>query len=155
MSRNVKILTTGNHLKSRNFRNIETVIQELFDDAHEQIHLVTYVITDNTMWLIDMIEKSLRRGRFVKLIVNELNPSLKVTQKLFQLKKHYENFILVEFSKKYPGETIHAKTIVVDRRKAVIGSMNFTWGGMVGNHEIGVLIEGPEIEDLAYALDML
>ncbi len=155
MSRKVKILTTGNHLKSRNFRNIETVIQELFDNAHEQIHLVAYVITDNAMWLADLIEKSLRRGRFVKLIINKLDPSLKITQKLLQLKKQYENFILIEFSRKYPGETIHAKAVVIDRRKAVIGSMNFTWGGMVGNHEIGVLIEGPEVEDLAYALDML
>ncbi|WP_056934147.1 phospholipase D family protein [Thermococcus barophilus] len=155
MDNTATILTTGTHLKKRNFRNIYTVIYELLDGARDQIHLVTYVITDNAMWLVDLLEKNLRRGRSVKFIVNELNPSLKITKRLYRLDKKYDNFTLIEFQKKYPGETIHAKLIVVDRKKAVIGSMNFTWGGMVGNHEVGVLVEGPDIEDLAYTLDMI
>jgi len=149
------ILTTGNRLKIKEFRNIDTVSHDLLENAREQIHLVSYVITDGASWLVDLIEKNLQKGRSVKFIVNELDPSKEIANRLYSMRAQYENFTLVEFSKKYPGETIHAKAIVVDRRKAIIGSMNFTWGGMVGNHEIAVLIEGPDVEDLVYVLDMI
>ncbi|KUJ99954.1 MAG: hypothetical protein PWP49_130 [Thermococcaceae archaeon] len=150
-----RILTIGNRLKKKEFRNIDTVVYELLENAMEQIHLVSYVITDGAMWLVDLIEKNLQKGRSVKFIVNELDPSKRITDRLYSMSLKYRDFDLVEFSKRYPGETIHAKAIVVDRRKAIIGSMNFTWGGMVGNHEIGVLIEGPDVEDLAYVLDLI
>ncbi|WP_175059677.1 phosphatidylserine/phosphatidylglycerophosphate/cardiolipin synthase family protein [Thermococcus sp. 2319x1] len=150
-----RILTTGNRLKRKEFRNIDTLVYELLENAIEQIHLVSYVITDGAMWLVDLIEKNLQKGRSVKFIVNELDPSKRITERLYNMRVKYPDFNLVEFSKKYPGETIHAKAIVVDRRKAIIGSMNFTWGGMVGNHEIGVLIEGPDVEDLAYVFDLI
>lgn len=150
-----RILTIGNRLKRKEFRNIDTLVYELLENAMERIHLVSYVITDGAMWLVDLIEKNLQKGRSVKFIVNELDPSKRITERLYSMRVKYRDFELVEFSKKYPGETIHAKAIIVDRRKAIVGSMNFTWGGMVGNHEIGVLIEGPDIEYLAYVLDMI
>ena len=150
-----RILTTGNRLKKKEFRNIDTLVYELLENAKEQIHLVSYVITDGAMWLVDLIEKNLQKGRSVKFIVNELDPSKRITERLYNMRVKYRDFDLVEFSKKYSGEIIHAKAIVIDRRKAIIGSMNFTWGGMVGNHEIGVLIEGPDVEDLAYVLDLI
>ena len=150
-----RILTTGNHLKRKEFRNIDTMVYELLENATKQIHLVSYVITDGAMWLVDLIEKNLQKARSVKFIVNELDHSKRITERLHNMRVKYRDFELVEFSKKYPGEIIHAKAVVVDRRKAIIGSMNFTWGGMVGNHEIGVLIEGPDVEDLAYVLDLI
>lgn len=150
-----QILTTGDRLKTKEFRNIDALVYELLENAREQIHLVSYVITDGASWLVDLVEKNLQKGRSIKLIVNELDPSKGITDRLYSMHSKYRDFVLVEFSKKYPGETIHAKAIVVDRRRAIIGSMNFTWGGMVGNHEIGVLIEGPDVEDLAYVLDMI
>ena len=150
-----RILTTGSRLKRKEFRNIDTLVYELLENAMEQIHLVSYVITDGAMWLVDLIEKNLQKGRSVKFIVNELDPSKRITERLHSMSVKYRDFDLVEFSKRYLGETIHAKAIVVDRRRAIIGSMNFTWGGMVGNHEIGVLLEGPDVEDLAYMLDLI
>ena len=53
------------------------------------------------------------------------------------------------------GRQLHAKVIVVDRKGAVIGSANFSWGGMVANYEVGVLIDGYEAWKMAKLIDEL
>ncbi len=45
------------------------------------------------------------------------------------------------------------KVLVTDRRKAVIGSANMTWKGMVENNELGLLIEGETPEKLALLIE--
>ncbi|MEM3186503.1 MAG: phospholipase D-like domain-containing protein [Conexivisphaerales archaeon] len=44
--------------------------------------------------------------------------------------------------KDHEKKQLHAKIIVSDRTKALVGSANFSWGGMYSNYEIGLLIEG-------------
>ena len=63
----------------------------------------------------------------------------------------YENFIFI-----LPNEEdimIHAKVIISDRKKAVIGSANLTWSGMRTNYEIGTYVEGAEIWELSKIID--
>jgi phosphatidylserine/phosphatidylglycerophosphate/cardiolipin synthase-like enzyme len=50
---------------------------------------------------------------------------------------------------------VHGKVIVVDRKKAVIGSANFTWSGMYGNYEIGVMVYDRQDWKLAKVIDIL
>jgi cardiolipin synthase len=52
-------------------------------------------------------------------------------------------------------QQLHAKVIVVDRNKAVIGSANFSWNGMYGNYEIGLLLKGQHAWKLAKVIDVL
>lgn len=51
------------------------------------------------------------------------------------------------------GSQFHAKAVVIDRKRALIGSANFTWGGMAINHEIGVLLKGKYAWDIASLID--
>jgi phosphatidylserine/phosphatidylglycerophosphate/cardiolipin synthase-like enzyme len=53
------------------------------------------------------------------------------------------------------GSLLHAKVLVMDRKKAVFGSANFSWGGMVANHEVGVLLEGNSAWTLATLIENL
>lgn len=53
------------------------------------------------------------------------------------------------------GEELHAKVIVVDRQKAVVGSAYFTRNGMVLNREIAVLINGCAAWNLASLIGRL
>ncbi len=42
-------------------------------------------------------------------------------------------------------EVVHAKVIVVDERKVLIGSANPTFSGFFTNYELGLVIESVEI----------
>jgi len=48
-----------------------------------------------------------------------------------------------------PKKMLHAKVIVVNGEKAVVGSANFSWGGMSGHYEVGIYLEGDEARTLA------
>jgi phosphatidylserine/phosphatidylglycerophosphate/cardiolipin synthase-like enzyme len=50
-------------------------------------------------------------------------------------------------------QTLHAKVIVADRKKAILGSANFSWGGMSSHYEIGVLLEGKDAWTLSELVD--
>ena len=50
-------------------------------------------------------------------------------------------------------QTLHAKVIVADRKKAILGSANFSWGGMSSHYEIGVLVEGKDARTLSELVD--
>lgn len=55
--------------------------------------------------------------------------------------------------KLFQRKMLHAKVVVVDREKAVLGSANFSWGGMSAHYEVGVLLEGPEAWTLSKLVD--
>ena len=41
--------------------------------------------------------------------------------------------------------TTHAKLIIIDGRISLLGSTNWTYYSLTSNHEVGVLIESPEV----------
>lgn len=49
----------------------------------------------------------------------------------------------------------HAKTIVVDRRRALIGSANFTAGGFRNNVELGIELDGPISQEIVQLIERL
>ena len=50
---------------------------------------------------------------------------------------------------------LHAKVLIIDRSRALIGSANFTWRGMFSNHEVAVLLKGDDVWSLASLIDSL
>ncbi|MGO8948520.1 MAG: phospholipase D-like domain-containing protein [Ktedonobacterales bacterium] len=50
---------------------------------------------------------------------------------------------------------VHPKAIVVDRRRLLVGSANLLMGGLQGNHELVVPIEGSEAARIGRAIDAL
>ena len=50
---------------------------------------------------------------------------------------------------------VHAKTIVADRRRALVGSANFSAGGFSNNVEIGVEVEGSVPEEIVQLIERL
>ena len=52
----------------------------------------------------------------------------------------------------FPKKILHAKVIVVDEyrdtAKAIVGSANFSWGGLANHYEVGVYVEGDEARTL-------
>lgn len=50
---------------------------------------------------------------------------------------------------------MHAKVIVADRQRALVGSANFTWSGFSNNLELGLRIEGTAAESLCQVIETL
>lgn len=55
----------------------------------------------------------------------------------------------------YPTGFLHAKAIVKNRNEMVVGSANFTKGGMQNYYELGVHVKGIECDSMAAMIDKL
>lgn len=151
----VEILATGPELIKKGIRGIEPVMEEIIIQASKEIQIMAYVFTSNALHILDLIEQAAKKGIRISIVVNELQSQDKTI--ISRFKKMTEDFPYVQiFDFTDPKKKqLHAKIIVVDRKKAVVGSANFSWGGMYSNYEVGLLIEGPPAWKLAEIVDHL
>lgn len=151
----IDILATGPKFIGRGIRGTEPVVEEILRQARSEIHIAAYVFTSSAMHLIDLIEQAAERGVKVTMVINNLEDHYEnVRTRLKSVKSRFEFVRLVDFMDVEGGQ-LHAKVVVVDRKKAVIGSANFTKGGMVANYEIGAFVEGDKAWALAELIDIL
>jgi len=149
----VWILATGPELLREGVRGIEPVIEELIASARSEIHIVAYLLTRQAARILDLTEKAAERGVRVTIIINRLETQDEfIRSKLNFLRRSSSNITVYNFSD-LAGRQLHAKVIIADRIRAVIGSANLSWGGMVTNYEIGVMLEGDAVWKLAALVD--
>jgi cardiolipin synthase len=148
----ISIIATGELFVGYGVRSIGAVITEIINEAKEEIQIMAYLIT--SMDFIDLLVSAAERGVSVNVIVNNLQEQPENIKKSLQhATENFLYFTVKEFCKKQRG-SLHAKVIVVDRQKAVIGSANFTKQGIeAGNHEIAVLLQGNKAEKVAELID--
>jgi len=142
MSR-VEIVATGPEFIRQGVRGFESVLEDLVTNAQKEIHMIAYLITSSAMPVLQLLKKRAEQGIRVNFIINSLDGLEKEVR-----------YYLLGAQEKFPGvfrvvnfqdimkRDIHAKILIVDRQKALIGSANLSWGGIAGNYEMGVLIEG-------------
>src|SRR4029078_5451194 len=128
-------------------------IEEIIQHAQSEIHIMSYVLAPAAFHIVSLLEKAAERKVKVTLVINRLDLQERlVMNRLYSIEKKYPSFFrLVDFHDGNQSQ-LHAKVIVVDRKNAVIGSANLSWGGMVNNYEIGVYIEGPEAWTMAHLI---
>ncbi|ANW98776.1 hypothetical protein CSTERTH_06920 [Thermoclostridium stercorarium subsp. thermolacticum DSM 2910] len=150
----IEILVTGENFLGRGIRSLGTVISELIVSAADEIHIVAYLITSTAF--IDLLSQAAGRGVKVYMLLNNLlEQPHAVREKLLTAAKEYDHFTIKEFCKTNRG-VLHAKAIVVDRARAIVGSANFTHAGMTeGNYEIAVLVTGREAAIIAKLIELL
>ncbi len=148
----IKILATGSDFLKEGVRGTGPVIEELMENIDNELHILAYVISEHAEKFLGLIERALESGIKTTLVINNLQKQdTYVRDKLLKWKSKFRYFNLVDFNRK--EKTLHAKVVVVDREKAVVGSANFSWGGMSGNYEIGILLEGREAWTLSKLVD--
>ena len=76
-----------------------------------------------------------------------------IVSKLDKLSK-FQKVKIIDFVDERKRQ-LHAKVLIVDRMKALVGSANFTLGGMFTNYEVGVKVEGEAAWKLAALVDSL
>jgi cardiolipin synthase len=152
----VTIVVTGLAWMGHGIGSIYTTIEELLTSACDEVQIAAYGITAGAKEFIELIAGCLSRGLIVTLIVNKFgNQPKEIQTTIGELAQRYPHFTLLEFKPMEKNEDLHAKLIVVDRSRALIGSPNLTWKGLVSNHELAVLVDGPAAGTVASLLDLL
>lgn len=150
----VQIAATGKDLVGEGVRSVRGQIEDLMDEASNEIIISAYSFTGHIPSLISFLEECAGKGIRMKIIVNKFaEKDDKARNFLLDLEDNFDNVELFDFSKE--RRDLHIKAIVVDRKKAVVGSANFSRNGMVNNNEIGVVIEGPSAEEIAGVLEKI
>ncbi|MDA7953116.1 MAG: phospholipase D family protein [Nitrosopumilus sp.] len=148
------VLATGEISLKHGFQGTGPAIEELIIEADTEIHILAYMMTSHARQILKLLEDSLERGVAVTIVLNKLHEqSPDIRMKLDKMSEVYRRLHVADFS--MPEGDMHAKVIVADRSCAVIGSANFTFGGMTRNYEIGVRIEGKEAGRLSALIDSL
>lgn len=114
---------------------INTALVPLINNASKYIYIPTFLVTDKTM--MNALINAKKRGVDVKIIVDAVNAKS-------QYSKHHimrENGILVK-TENYAGK-LHSKSMIVDDKYVVIGSMNFSYSGNNKNDENLIVIKNP------------
>lgn len=152
----VSVVVTGLAWMGRGTRSITSTIEEMLTSALDEIQVAAYMITRGAEDFIKLVDHCLSRGVRVTLIVNRFRKQPKEIQNIVvQLVRRFPHFNLLEFDPTDQSEDLHAKLIVVDRSKALVGSPNLSWKGFVLNHELAVIIEGPAAARIGNLLDTL
>ena len=137
-------------------RSINSIIEEILPEANNEVQIVAYRITRGADDFLNMIASCLSRGVKVNLIINRFDcQPTDIKRRLLRFVKQFLHFGLFDFNPKDKAEDLHAKLIVLDRSKALIGSSNITWRGLVLNHELGVIVEGQSASKIGVLIDCL
>jgi phosphatidylserine/phosphatidylglycerophosphate/cardiolipin synthase-like enzyme len=151
----VQLLGTGPEFIRKGIRGIEPVIEEAILSARSDIHILAYLFTPRATGFLDLLEGAAKKSVKIRILVNRLDRQhVRIRSRLMSLRKSCHTVDVASFV----GEDrrqLHAKVVVADRKKAIIGSANFSWGGMVANYEIGVLIEGQAAWKMAELIDSM
>lgn len=118
-------------------KSIQNAIIPLINNAKSYIYIPTFVLTDKKV--TTSIIEAKKRGVDVKIIIDALNASV-------QHSKHKElrNGGIPVKTENYAGK-MHSKSMIIDDKYTIIGSMNFSYSGENRNDENLMVIENPEI----------
>ena len=127
------------------------------------LHIAGYVFTKDFAAMNNLVE-CIRKGTKTRIVINRLLkkhvPDGKKDNNtgrdiLLQLNRDYTNVELYSFKSNSGDGDLHAKTIVANRRRAVVGSANFSIGGLDRNYELGLYVTGNTAFNLASFVDSI
>ena len=150
-----RVVVTGTTWMGAGIGSIESAIDDLFRTASDEIILSVYTIGSGTDLVFRWIEGALTRGVQVSLVINALEDQpADVVKRLLDMNERYHHLQLYDFLGEI-GSSLHAKTIVVDHRAALIGSSNMSRRGLLANHELALLVDGEPAATAGRAMDAL
>jgi cardiolipin synthase len=153
----VRIAVTGTAWIGGGIGSVEDEMLSLLNEAEREILLTAYSITEGSSRVMDGIEQAVATGVRTRLIVDRFDgQEPAVRQRLQHLAGQFPAILTIhDFAGGSGRSHLHAKALVVDRRKAVIGSANLTFHGMMTAHELAVVLDGPTVEKIAQRIDLL
>jgi phosphatidylserine/phosphatidylglycerophosphate/cardiolipin synthase-like enzyme len=109
--------------------------------AQNTIDIEMYVLTDED--IINELINSANRGVKIRIIL-EYRTDIKDLQKIAKYLEH-KNIELKWAPVEY--KLVHSKLIIVDKKKALVGSINLSKSALEKNRETAILIEGQIVNE--------
>lgn len=139
---------------------ISNTVFDLLSQAKTSIQISAFSMGEKnvaTQTFFKIIRDQLNAGCYVQFIVNNFNGSTigKFSKNQINLLKEFQNFDFFDFRNSGKYGALHAKIIVIDRTRALIGSPNISDNAMNYNYEIMLNIGGKDVAKIANLLDML
>lgn len=151
----IEILSTNPDILKLGIRSTEPTMLDLINDARDEIQILSYAVTNGADKILHALERALSRGVKVNFVMNskeEMDEG--VAMSLRSLIQNYKYCKMYIFG--YNGtQDLHAKIMVSDREKAIVGSSNLTARGLTWNLEIGFLIEDEIVWKLSEIIDRI
>lgn len=147
------IVVTGTGWIGGGAGSIASALDEILTDARTEIHVSAFSFTSRADRPLAGIAEALDRGIEVRMVIDHLgNQTPSVQARLRRLARAHRHMYLYDYIG--AGE-LHAKVVVADRRRALIGSSNLSQRGLMSNHELGVVVDGPDAASAAAMIDRL
>ena len=149
----IEILVSGEKFVGGGYRTVNAVIEENIEAAETEIIIATYRLTSEE--IVSRLEGAAERGVRIKIVLDQIGEQPEKIRKKIESMVTMYPFTEVKDFFENTGHHLHAKVIIFDRKKAIIGSANLTYSGMVENHEVGCLITGRDAEMVTKLFDSL
>lgn len=150
-----RVVVTGREWVGGSLGGVETALLDLVAGAEREVLATVYCFGSSVDPMLDALEGRLSAGIRVGLVVNDLpGQPADVRSRIERFGARYPHLRV----KSFPGgagDALHAKVVIADRRRTLIGSANLSRGGFVGNHEMGVVVEGAVVEIAAARIEDL
>ena len=91
--------------------------------------------------IFEILKNKIVTGVEVQLIINKFWSTADYGKKKLKELEH-SNFTMLNYDPENENENLHAKIIVVDSKKILVGSANISKGGLFSNHELVIKISG-------------
>ena len=153
----VSVVTTGLGWLGGGTGAIERTLIQLIDSAQRELVLAVYAMSAGPAQVWEALERAIDGGVSCTLLINRLTSQNHVMNQRLQAlhARHSSTFRLLDFVGETERDHLHAKIVVADRRRALVGSANLTAHGMLLAHELAVVIDGPTAEQIAARVEML
>jgi phosphatidylserine/phosphatidylglycerophosphate/cardiolipin synthase-like enzyme len=152
----VRTIVTGLGWMGSGFGSIDSALEDIIASAQKELTILAYSMSDGADGLLLSICERLSDGVRVTMVVDRLTDQYgRVPVRLLEMAKDYpSNCLIYDFSAE-SNVHLHAKAVIADRQRAIVGSANLSWHGLVSNHELALRVDGPAVGEIARAVDLL
>lgn len=153
----IRVVVSGSSWMGGGSGSIDSALRSLFARASDEVIIVAYAISGATPALFQQVATLLQRGIRIRMLINRYDGQhSSVKRELEQLRHQFPvQLLLNSFVPSHSQADLHAKIIIVDRTYALVGSANLSLRGLMDNHELGLVLEGPAVSDIVRAVDLL
>jgi len=150
---NIWIVTSGELLKTPGVRSFNSAIMEIMNRTEKKFLMAVYVLRSEPAEFWNNLKKMSEDGVDIKIILDgSVRQDPGAVSLMNEMSEKSSNFRWRIF--RSDSGALHAKLIVSDSYRAIIGSANITLPGLFSNHEIGVLLEDRELAWISEKLFM-
>jgi len=152
----MEIVWTGPSLNTEmDVGNTKQVIERMLKSANDKVTIVDYRITSKAESIVEELNKCLKEGVDIDLIVDNHRANERELRKCFSEISLARPRIFIRKEKESKYYKMHAKVIIIDDVQMLIGSANLTKLGTEDNFELGVLINGPIVRTMLKLLNLM